>query len=126
MSGLCANNFRQLQQLLKNWPELRLGIVNPNNLQAIDDNLFVVENGDADIGQRRKEWRTIGELFVITRYKIGSGGRTEAGPRFNCFRNVDRGTIEHITGNKDCGRLELVQLLDNFANESRSEYIRSE
>ena len=102
---------------------MRFGIVDPNNLQAVNYDLFVVENGYPDSGQRRKVWGTITDLFVITRYEICSGGRAKAGPRFDCFRDVDHGTIKHVAANKDRGWFEFVQLLHDFANKSRPEYV---
>src|SRR5687768_850395 len=100
-AGVTAINFQLLQQCLKHSSAVRFGIVDPNNLQAVDDDLFVVENGYPDTGQRRKVRSTIMDLLVIAGHKISSGRRTEAGPRFNCSRDVQHGAVEHVPGNKD-------------------------
>ena len=106
-AGATVVNFHLVQQFLKHSSGVRFGIVDSDNLQTIDYDLLVVENGYSDPGQRRQVRGAIKNLFVITGHKISSGGRTEAGPRSNGTRDVDYGTIEHVARNEDRGRFEF-------------------
>ena len=122
-AGLALINSDSLQNGSERALRSRVPIVDPDDLEAVNFNLFVLENPYPRALDSPEKARRVGKLFMISSHKESAVRRGKRGKWLNEDVRFHGYAVKEITPNKDNVRVQAVNEVGNVPGKSGASHM---